>query len=65
VSFAAITLCVASQRVFVISVYFVTDSVRKLLDTPSYVADRNHILVMISGPLYSVGAEISACCRLC
>jgi hypothetical protein len=36
VSFAAITLCVASQRVFiVVSVYFVIDSVRKLLDTPS------------------------------
>jgi hypothetical protein len=38
VSFVAITLYVASQRVFiVVSVYFVTDSVRKLLDTPSYV----------------------------
>jgi hypothetical protein len=38
VSFAAINLCVASQRVFiVVSVYFVIDSVRKLLDTPSYV----------------------------
>jgi hypothetical protein len=37
VTFAAITLCVASQRVFiVVSVYFVIDSVRKLLDTPSY-----------------------------
>jgi uncharacterized membrane protein len=35
-SFAAITLCVASQRVFIV-VYFVIDSVRKLLDTPSYV----------------------------
>jgi hypothetical protein len=35
VSFAAITLCVASQRVFV--VYFVIDSVRKLLGTPSYL----------------------------
>jgi hypothetical protein len=34
VSFAAITLCVTSQRVFiVVSVYFVIDSVRKLLDT--------------------------------
>jgi hypothetical protein len=34
VRFAAITLCVASQRVFiVVSVYFVIDSVRKLLDT--------------------------------
>jgi hypothetical protein len=35
VSFAAITLCVASQRVFIV-VYFVIDSARKLLDTPSY-----------------------------
>jgi hypothetical protein len=36
-SFAAITLCVASQRVFiVVVVYFVTDSVWKLLATPSY-----------------------------
>jgi hypothetical protein len=34
VSFTAITLRVASQRVFiVVSVYFVIDSVRKLLDT--------------------------------
>jgi hypothetical protein len=34
VSFAAITICVASQRVFVVVVvvvYFVNDSVRKLL----------------------------------
>jgi hypothetical protein len=39
VSFAAITLCVASQRVFiVVSVYFIIDSVRKLLDTPSYTS---------------------------
>jgi len=37
VSFASITLCVTSQRVFiVVSLYFVIDSVRKLLDTPSY-----------------------------
>jgi hypothetical protein len=36
VSFAAITLCVASQRVFIVAVYYVIDSVRKLLDTPSY-----------------------------
>jgi hypothetical protein len=36
VSFAAITLCVTSQRVFVVvNVYFVIDSVRKLLDTPN------------------------------
>jgi predicted transcriptional regulator len=37
VSFAAITLCVASQRVTPkVSVYFVIDSVRKVLDIPSY-----------------------------
>jgi hypothetical protein len=36
VSFAAITLCIASWRVFIFVVYFVIDSVRKLLDTPSY-----------------------------
>jgi uncharacterized membrane protein len=36
-SFAAMTLCVASQRVFIIVViYFVIDSVRKLLNTSSY-----------------------------
>jgi len=29
-----ITLCVASERVFVV-VYFVIDSVRELFDTPS------------------------------
>jgi hypothetical protein len=39
VSFVAITLCVDSQRVFivVVSVYFVIDSVRKLGGTPSCV----------------------------
>jgi hypothetical protein len=42
VSFAAITVCVASQRVFiVVSVYFVIDSVRKLLDTPSYMREED------------------------
>jgi uncharacterized protein HemY len=42
VSFAAITLCVASQRVFivVVVVYFVIDSFRKLLDTPSHIYAR-------------------------
>jgi hypothetical protein len=40
VSFAAITLCVTSQRVFITAVvYFVIDSVRKLFDTPSYVTE--------------------------
>jgi hypothetical protein len=36
-SFSVITLCVASQRVFiVVSVYFVIDSVRKFFNTSSY-----------------------------
>jgi hypothetical protein len=38
VSFAVVTLCVASQRVIPkVSPYFFIDSVRKLLDTPSHV----------------------------
>jgi uncharacterized membrane protein len=38
VSFAAITLYVTSQRVFIVAVvYFVIESIRQLLDTPSYV----------------------------
>jgi hypothetical protein len=44
VNFAAITLCVASQRVFIIVVYFVIDSVRKLLDTPSCVKSSARIV---------------------
>jgi hypothetical protein len=45
VSFAAITLCVASQRVFiVVSVYFVIDSVRKLLDTPCTTPEFRELL---------------------
>jgi hypothetical protein len=50
VGFAAVTVCVASHRVliFVVSVvvYFVIDSVRKLLDVPSYNLKLNHILIM-------------------
>jgi hypothetical protein len=37
VSFAAITLRVASQQVFI--VYFIIDLVRKLLDTSSYASE--------------------------
>jgi hypothetical protein len=38
VSFGTITLCVASEQVFiVVSVYFFMDSVRKLLNTHSYL----------------------------
>jgi hypothetical protein len=36
VSFAAIILCAASQRVFIFVINFAIDSVRKLLDIPSY-----------------------------
>jgi hypothetical protein len=39
VSFTAIIVCVASQREFfvvVVVIYFVFDSFRKLLNTPSY-----------------------------
>jgi hypothetical protein len=46
VSFAAITLCFASQRVFIVLVsYFFIDSVRKLLDTPSYVSHHTRSLL--------------------
>jgi hypothetical protein len=46
VSFAAITLYVASERVFiVVSVYFIMDSVRKLLDTPWYCVTVQTVLV--------------------
>jgi hypothetical protein len=49
VSFAAITLCVASQRVFiVVIVYFVMDTVRKLLDTPSYIVRKEGIFIILS-----------------
>jgi len=45
VSFAAITLCVPSQQVFIVAVvYFVIDSVRKLLDTSSYHGKMNQSL---------------------
>jgi hypothetical protein len=40
------TLCVASQRVFIVVVlYFVIDSVRKLLDTPSYIRIVQNIII--------------------
>jgi hypothetical protein len=44
VSFAATTLRVASQRVLL--VYFVIDSVRKLLDTPSYMRSQQKLTYM-------------------
>jgi hypothetical protein len=42
VSFAAVTLCVASQQAIPkVSMYFFIDSVRKLLNTPSFVYCEN------------------------
>jgi hypothetical protein len=49
VSFDTITLCVASQRVFiVVSIYFVIDSVRKLLDTTSYTDRRLGVFAVMN-----------------
>jgi hypothetical protein len=47
VNFAAITLCVASQPVFVvvIVVYFIINSVQKLLGIPLYVSLETHSLL--------------------
>jgi hypothetical protein len=47
VSFTAITLRVAFQRVFIFVFYFVIDSVRKLLDTTSYVRTYIHIHIHV------------------
>jgi hypothetical protein len=48
VSFAAITLYLASQRVFiVVSIYFFIDSVRRLLDTPSYIVGRTVYIIFL------------------
>jgi len=63
VSFAAITLCVSSQRGFiVVSVYFVIDSAQKLLDTPSYVIFKEEWLDVLQ-----VGVSICfpSKCMLC
>jgi len=53
VSFAAITLCVASQRsVLKISIHFFMDSVLKLFDTPPYHSHNlNSIHMMLLRPL--------------
>jgi len=56
VSFAAIIRRVASQRVFVV-VYFVSDSIRKLLDTPSYVLKCPPMLSGIARPHVMDGGD--------
>jgi hypothetical protein len=67
VSFVAITFCVASERVFiVVIVYFVIDSIRKLLDTPSYVSHSRPAFLIISQctvkTAYVNGQEWSVSC---
>jgi len=46
--FCAITLCFASQRVFIF-VYFVINLVRKRLDTPSYFI--THLINLLSSDM--------------
>jgi hypothetical protein len=55
VSFSATILCVASQRVFIaVVVYFVTDSVQKLAETPSYCSLMcTQFTEMVSAPHFS------------
>jgi len=58
VSFAVTTLCFASQRAFIIVVvYFAIDSVRKILNTPSYTSTPHYAFmawcsVKAQGQLY-------------
>jgi hypothetical protein len=63
VNFDAITLCVASQRVFiVVTVHFIIDSVRKLLDTPSDIyypaLGETFLVCFINGVRCFAGNEI-------
>jgi hypothetical protein len=60
VNFAAITLCVAPQLVFivVIVVYFIIGSVRKLLDTPSYIQKEMCLIYLKDG---AQGLSRSSC----
>jgi hypothetical protein len=53
VSFATITFCVASQRVFIVAVYFVIDSVLKFLDTLSYLYSQ-YVFILLGGFQVSV-----------
>jgi hypothetical protein len=68
VSFAAITLYATSQRVFiVVSVYFVTDSVRKLLDTPSFLytpMDKGDRMVVMSRTYTEGRVRVLVCSRV-
>jgi len=46
-SFVTITLCVASQRVFIVIVYFVINSFQKLLDIPFYIQSSDLVFTML------------------
>jgi hypothetical protein len=62
VSFAAITLCIASQRSFIIiSIYFVIDSVRNLLVTPSYfsVLRTEFVFLLLFLPLRGMSLNLN------
>jgi hypothetical protein len=61
VSFAATTLYVASQRVFIVIIYFVIDSVRKILDTPSYVTKRIQTSVRVRVTIIFKPGEETVC----
>jgi hypothetical protein len=50
VSFATITLCVASQRVFIL--YFVIDSVRELLCAPTYTRMTPYFILELRQRIY-------------
>jgi len=65
VGFAAITLCVASQRVFIITVEIISVSVRKLLDTSSCLSpcSLNTLCEIESCPCSTVALRIF--CQLC
>jgi hypothetical protein len=56
VSFAAITLCVASQRVFiVVNLYFVIDSVRKLFGYALVSFSKKIGVVVLVAPSFGIG----------
>jgi hypothetical protein len=60
VSFAAITLCVASERVFIAVIHFFIESVRELSVTPSYNISTKHLIKKAA----FVEAEYTLLCSL-
>jgi hypothetical protein len=57
VSFTAITLCVASQRVFIVVVYFVVDSLQKLLVHPCINASCVEVVALIRYVCFYVSSQ--------